>query len=132
MTTISFEVPVEKIYSKARPRFSKGHAYSPKTNRLMENWIVTAFKTKYPNHQIITSAIELTIDAYFKIPVSTKKSEREQLLKSPCLKTPDADNILKQIDALNGVAFEDDRLVYSASVRKFWGEENLLIITMKY
>ena len=129
--TYTFTANVEKIYSKARPRFSKGHAYSPKTNRLMEGWLVDAFKAAYPNMTPITTAIDLQIIAYFKLPASTKKSEYTQLLNTPCLKTPDADNILKQIDALNGIAFEDDRLVYSANVTKLWGTENQLIFIMK-
>ena len=126
-----FEVPVERIYSKARPRFSKGHAYSPKTNRLMEGWITNAFKQAYPNHTPITTALSLEIIAYFKLPTTTKKSEYNALISTPCLKTPDADNILKQIDALNGIAFEDDRLVYNATVKKLWGDTNKLIITME-
>ena len=39
-------------------------------------------------------------------------------------KKPDADNVMKIIlDALNGVAYEDDRQIVALAIRKTYGEK---------
>jgi Holliday junction resolvase RusA-like endonuclease len=51
---------------------------------------------------------------------------------TPCEKRPDADNILKLVaDALNGVAYDDDKRVVVASVCKLWSSQPRLEITIE-
>lgn len=70
--------------------------------------------------------IKATITAHFKISQSSSRKNREQKLQLailPCVK-PDVDNIAKIIlDALNGIAYEDDKQVVSLTVDKIYGEE---------
>ena len=67
--------------------------------------------------------IAVTIRAFFPVPKSASKSKREDMLNDvikPTI-TPDADNIQKAIcDALNGVAYTDDRQVVSSSIVKMY------------
>jgi Holliday junction resolvase RusA-like endonuclease len=50
------------------------------------------------------------------------KAKREALLTGLVrpTKRPDADNILKNVDGLNGVAWIDDAQLVSATVEKWW------------
>ncbi len=46
-----------------------------------------------------------------------------------CMRTPDADKILRAIlDALQGFCWKDDRQVVSCSLRKFWSDKDMTII----
>jgi Holliday junction resolvase RusA-like endonuclease len=69
----------------------------------------------------------VVINAYYSIPKSTSKKDRElikQGLKKPT-KKPDIDNIAKIIlDSLNGIAYKDDTQVVSLTVHKiYYGNE---------
>lgn len=71
-------------------------------------------------------AVKIEVLAYMGIPKNTSKKhrlmmERGQLLP---LKKPDCDNILKVVlDALNGVAFRDDKQVVAANCEKRYCDE---------
>lgn len=62
-------------------------------------------------------------DSVLPIPARATKSEREAMLsgeRRPTVK-PDYDNIAKLVsDALNGIAFDDDRCIVDAMQRKFY------------
>lgn len=56
---------------------------------------------------------------YFKVPTSL--SARERLNRFWYIQTPDADNVLKLVkDALNGIAWDDDRQVFDSHPWKTW------------
>ena len=47
-------------------------------------------------------------------------------------KKPDTDNIAKTIlDSLNGIAFEDDKQVVALLVKKLYGEEAKVVVSLK-
>lgn len=61
-----------------------------------------------------------------KIPKKTSKDRRSKMLSGfirPTVK-PDWDNIGKLVaDALNGIAYDDDKCIVDAQVRKFYSDQ---------
>lgn len=111
---------------KARPRFTKaGRSYTPANTRRYEADVrEAALKaaaiqgyTKADKH----AALAVSITAWFPVPASWPKKKRAAAMSGDIYPTakPDADNIAKAIlDALNGIAYHDDKQVVSCAVRK--------------
>ena len=78
--------------------------------------------------------LAIEIKAFYPIPKSSTKKQRlaiEQGAVRPQTK-PDCDNIIKGVlDALNGVAYYDDKQVVCVSCNKYYSENGRLEITMK-
>ena len=110
--------------SKARPRVTRTHTYTPQKTIDYENAIKTEYLRRY--REVITSKIHMNIRAYMQIPKSTNKKDKVDMISGDIrpTKRPDIDNILKIVlDGLNGVAYTDDSLVVSASVSKWYSDE---------
>ena len=110
---------------KDRPRFARGHTYTPKPTKDYEKKVVKTFKSEYPHYEVPTGALEVDIDVYYKPIKSISKSDRAKMLSGEIrpTKKPDADNIAKIIlDALNGYAYEDDKQVVELTVKKYYAE----------
>lgn len=111
---------------KGRPRFTKqGRTYTPQKTRRYEEAVrgaamLAARAQGFVKHDDDTP-LEACISAWFPIPASWPKKKREAARSGalyPVVK-PDADNIAKAVlDALNGIAFHEDRQVVSCTVRK--------------
>ena len=114
---------------KGRPRFHlvRGHVhtYTPaKTanyeKRIAEVWSKQAGFT-------FEKDIPLAVQIYFGMPIpkSTTKKRKIQMIER-CIghtKKPDLDNLIKSVlDALNGVAFEDDSQIMRISASKYYTE----------
>lgn len=115
-----------KIQAKQRPRFNGKFAYTPKETVSYENWIKTCYLQKYANEKPIDTAVKVIINAFFEIPKSTSKKKKVQMMENEILPTikPDTDNIAKIVlDALNGLAFDDDKQVVDLQVKKWYNEE---------
>ncbi len=112
-----------KIKGKERPRFSRGHTYTPKATIEAERAIKKAYRSN--STCCLESFVRIEIYAFFKMRKSyTKKKARECLENVYCDLMPDADNIAKTVcDALNGVAYVDDKQVVECVVVKKWTEE---------
>src|SRR5574344_1012769 len=121
------------IIGKQRPRVNMytGNVYTPNKTKDYEEWIKQSFFIKYNQCQIICDRVKVEIIAYLKIPASTPKGKKEEMLKnvvSP-IKKPDIDNIAKVVlDALNGYVLKDDILVSKICVEKRYAEEEKLYI----
>jgi Holliday junction resolvase RusA-like endonuclease len=127
---IHFEVPGIPV-AKARPRFVSiktrsgktfTHAYTPKKTANYENLVKMAFEAAKPDgFTPLAGPVSLKIIVALPIPASFSKKKREEAtlgLISPLIK-PDCDNYLKIFaDALNGLAYLDDKQVVSATVVK--------------
>ena len=65
------------------------------------------------------------ITAYYKIPNGTNKAKKAEMLtgKIRPLVKPDFDNVVKAVcDALNGIAYDDDKQIVEARVMKFYSD----------
>ena len=117
MISIKFTV-YGKPQGKARPRFTRqGRAYTPKQTADYERQIKQAYISAGGQLISDTAPIIVCITAYFKKAKSNK-------MQAPTLK-PDTDNIAKIVcDALNGVAYHDDKQITSLTVDKVWADDN--------
>ena len=119
-----FEVP-GKIIGKGRPRLNgyTGCVYTPTRTKDYETLVEQYFLLKYPKFKPLEGRVQVEINAFFEIPKSTKKADRELMLENKInpTKKPDIDNIVKIIlDAMNGIAFYDDTQITKLNVEKVY------------
>ena len=75
--------------------------------------------------------LKIDVNAFYPIPKSFSKAKTNAALIGVLRPTtkPDCDNIIKVVlDALNGVAYYDDKQVVSVSCNKHYGETGRLVI----
>lgn len=107
---------------KGRPRFGNGRTYTPKTTSEYEKTVLSAYVDKYRTSKL-KGEIWVQIRAYMGIPKSTPKKRRADMIGRGVLKRPDVDNIAKIIlDALNGVAYDDDAQITRLIIAKKYAE----------
>jgi Holliday junction resolvase RusA-like endonuclease len=124
---IKFTIPGEPK-GKGRPKFSRQgnfvKTYTPETTVNYENWVKICFREE--GQKMLEGQLRAVIDCYYAIPKSFSKKKREKALKGELrpTKKPDCDNIAKIIlDALNGLAYKDDKDIVSCLIEKWYGEE---------
>lgn len=112
----TFTVHGEPV-GKGRPRFSRAgnfvHTYTPEKTRDYEQRVAQLCRVT-GGKSVGAQPVLLVIKAYLPIPKSASKKAKAAMLsgETPCMKKPDADNIIKCIaDALNGVAYDDDKQI---------------------
>ena len=134
--TFTFEI-VGEPQGKGRPRFStRGgfvKTYTPEKTASYENFVKVCYLNKYKG-QKLDGEIIAEIIAYFSIPKSFSKKQRSEAIEGKIrpTKKPDTDNIAKTIlDSLNGIAFEDDKQVVALLVKKLYGEEAKVVVSLK-
>ena len=115
-----------KPLGKQRPRVLKnGITYTPDKTVNYETLVKQLYITEHFQKQL-PGAIKATITAYMYIPKSESKKRKKKMLINeilPC-KMPDWDNIGKIItDALNGLAYDDDKQIVDARVIKLYGDQ---------
>lgn len=118
------EIKVEgKIIGKQRPRanFRTGIIYTPYNTKKYERLIKSKVTQK------VDGAIAIDLECHFKMPKWSNK-KRKEMVGKPTLKKPDIDNITKiYLDALNRVAYDDDKQVYQISATKVWDTEEYVL-----
>ena len=125
---------VGKVIGKQRPKFSSRggfvKTYTPDQTINYENYVKMLWLQS--GQEKLTGNIKATIDAEFLIPKSFSKKKQAALDGAYCSKKPDCDNIAKSIlDALNGIAYDDDSQIVELTVRKYYtglGEVAILIL----
>ena len=108
--------------------------YTPKEMKNYANWVRTCFKMAYPKHLAsvyFEKPLLVKITVYKEVPKSFSKKKREQALSGYLLPMtkPDCDNISKNIcDALNEIAYPDDRQIATLIIQKKYSTENYTIV----
>ena len=112
---------------QARPRFSRQgnyvRTYTDSTTVNYENWVKICFQEA--RQEMIEGQLNTEIKCYFSIPKSYSKKKKESALKGELrpTKKPDCDNIAKIVlDALNGLAYKDDKEVVTCKIEKWFDE----------
>jgi Holliday junction resolvase RusA-like endonuclease len=108
---------------KARPRFTRsGHTYKDKRTYEQEKKIRIIAKQRMAELGLERSVdnLQAHMTFYFPMPVSWSKKKQKQRLFKPHTIRPDLDNLVKIIDSLNGIAWEDDCQVYKLFATKLW------------
>lgn len=127
MQSIRFEVggvPVGKARPRVTFRNGRAMAYTTERTREYENRVKAAYKKAYGNTKV-DGVLQIDVIAYFEPPKSTSKKRRAAMLdwQIPYTKKPDTDNILKAVmDALNGVAYDDDSKIIAVYGFKCYAE----------
>ncbi len=131
---IEFIVPGNPV-GKARPRHTKsGHTYTPEKTTTYENLVKLMYSQKYKGVVFDTDVpLAISIEAYIPIPQSVSKKKADMMKQNTLLPTkkPDCDNIAKIIcDALNGVAYPDDKQIVSMLVSKRYSDNPYVKISI--
>ena len=132
---VDFKIPGEPM-AKQRPVVTKaGHTYTPERTILYENLVKWCF-IEANKEKVFWDNEPLSVDikAYFKIPKSYSKKRAMNCISgkiSPS--TKDCDNIAKIIcDALNSIAYTDDKHINRLCVIKMWTfEEPQTLVSLK-
>jgi Holliday junction resolvase RusA-like endonuclease len=145
MASIEFTVLGEPV-GKGRPRASMvcGHAvmYTPKKTYSYEQEVKQAFQAVAEKQKWVCSdkPLQVTIIANFpllstdykKDGTLTKNGGRKIDQKIMPTKKPDCDNIIKVIlDALNMLAYFDDKQVISCTIVKLYGKKPNVIVKIQ-
>lgn len=124
---IKFTIP-GKPEGKGRPRFRRAgnyvQTYTPDKTVVYENWVKDCFRNAGGGK--MNGEIHARITAYFPIPKSATKKRRAAMEsgETGCATKPDTDNLAKCVlDALNGMAYDDDSAVTWLEVRKLYSNE---------
>lgn len=144
-----FSVPIAPT-GKGRPRFSatkivprdgsraftKVHVHSPAKTMKAEGTISFVAKREMRKNDwsAFVDAVKVEIEAVHKYRKSWTRKTRDAAREGrlACTVKPDIDNIVKLVlDALNGVAFVDDKQVVSVTASKRYGEQDEIKIIIK-
>lgn len=118
-----------KPQGKQRPRFSRisKTVYTPTKTAKYEKQIAKAYTDSGGKCIPADCYVSVNVSAFFPVPKSYSKKKREDCLERKLRpdKKPDMDNILKVVlDALNEVAYEDDKQVVELIGRKYYTESD--------
>ena len=130
--TVSFVIPT-KPSGKERPRLARGIVYTPAKTVAYENFIKGCYIEQCGNVSFGDRSIKMHIKAYVPVLTKFRKAEKIAALEGKIKPTakPDADNILKALlDALNEVAYDDDRYIYQISVERVYSNKPRTEVTI--
>lgn len=124
-----FKIP-GKVQAKQRPRFSKsGIVYTPKETRIYENYVRLCYEdyAKHYKWEPFAGQIRAEVEVFLQVPKSDSKLKKQAKIIGEIRPTtkPDCDNLAKSIlDSLNGLAYQDDKLICELEVKKFYAEQS--------
>ena len=108
------------------PKLGRVQSMTPENTVLYENQIKHRYVQQAGARWFNKEPLAMYITAYYPIPKSTTKKDRQLICSGKLYPTkkPDADNVAKVIcDALNGVAYGDDTQIIKLSILKAYTEE---------
>lgn len=136
---ITFEVPGNP-QGKGRARaFRRGNFighYTPENTANYENLIKVCYIKAVEKlaQKMTEKPLKISITAVFDIPQSYSRTKAQQALEGQTKpsKKPDCDNIGKVVaDALNQIAYPDDKNIVEMFIKKQYGKEPKLIIEIE-
>lgn len=130
MKEIIIKIETEAV-GKGRPRFTRyGSTYTPTKTKNFEKLIANEYILQSNNYIFDKVPIKVSVIIEKNIPKSAAKKHRAELLSQKWnITKPDIDNCLKSIlDALNGIAYQDDNQVSSISAYKINSTRNFITI----
>lgn len=127
MNEVEFEI-IGEPKGKGRPRFARVgnevRTYTPKETENYEAYIKVSYLNSVGSRKL-DGQIQAEIVGVFSIPKSESKKRKADMLGGKILHTKkiDCDNLAKTVlDALNGIAYDDDKQVCKLYVEKRYGE----------
>lgn len=119
---------------KGRPRMTKrGFAFTPQKTRSYEAELKFAAEAKMAGALPIEGPLDVIMVAVFPVAPSWPKKRQAAALAGELKPTgkPDADNLLKTLDALNQVVWRDDAQIVNATISKRYGDRPGVTITVR-
>ena len=111
---------------KGRPRFFNGHAVTPPKTKEYEELL----RRSWP-HGRMSGELSVSMEFVMPIPKSLSRKQRSALMGKEHTKKPDLDNLIKAVlDALNGVAYEDDSKICRIIAGKIYGLDPAVPVTI--
>lgn len=138
MREVSLRVDTVPV-AKGRPRFAyfggHTHTFTPKKTAAYEALIADQYM-KMSNYYKFGLDAPLIVSLSFGLPIpkSTPKSRVEAMNDGLIrhMKKPDVDNLIKAIlDALNGIAWEDDSQIVRVCAEKFYSKDPYIYIRIR-
>ena len=118
------------FYNKQRGKMQSITPEQTKSYEDLIRWSYKAAGGKYLGEKVL----QVDIQAFYPIPQAFSKVKTKDALNGDIRPTtkPDCDNIIKVVlDALNGVAYYDDKQIVAVSCNKYYGERGFLEIDIK-
>lgn len=115
-----------KPMAKARHRYvcrgPKVITFDPQNNeKLSTKWICSSQMRQKGLEMLPEGPIMMNVTNYTSIPESWSKKRQKEAQGMPCPVKPDIDNYLKfYFDALNGIAYPDDRFITQSWSEKIY------------
>lgn len=119
-----FTIPIAPR-GKDRPRFSNFGVYTTTRTQSYENYVKACYIEECDSVSFGSSPIKLSIVAYVPLLSKFKKQEKIDALNGKIKPSgkPDSDNLIKVImDALNKLAYDDDKYIYKIEVEKVYSD----------
>lgn len=123
---------------KGRGRVGRLHdgrpvVFTPAATRKYEAALRLAASEAMTGRAPFSGAIEVVVLAEFMPPASWSEKKRRNAVAGLVMPTkkPDADNLLKVLDALNSVVWVDDSQIVTATIRKLYAVKAALTITVR-
>lgn len=131
---VKFTVP-GKPTGKGRPRFNRktGRTYTPKGTADYERVVKKAYLSA-SSGVCLNGPIRAKITACYSIPMSWSNKKMEAALAGHILPTvkPDLDNVAKAVlDALNGIAYDDDSAVVQLIICKSYAYPPCVVVALE-
>lgn len=108
-----------KPQTKERHRHKGNISYTPAKTRKYQEDLGKLYKAA--GGELHTGALKITVGFWYK----TK--DKKKWLK-PKTSRPDLDNLVKALDGLNGIAWEDDASIVEISAYKGWAEDDYIYL----
>lgn len=124
--TRAFTIPGKPLGKQRARVLQNGITYTPKETVNYETLVKEIYWNKYSTEKPLEGPVKATITAYMPIPKSTSKKKKALMLERKILPTkkPDWDNIGKIVtDALNEIAYHDDKQITSCTVEKYYSNQ---------
>lgn len=123
-----------EVQAKQRPKFNGRFAYTPKETVSYENLVKLQYQAQCGNYRYPDGVpLIVAIFAHIEPPQSASNIKKTRMLNQAeyPLKKPDVDNVAKIIlDALNGIAYRDDKQVVTLIVKKSYAGESGVGVTI--
>jgi Holliday junction resolvase RusA-like endonuclease len=110
-----------------------GRSFTPQKTVQYETLIREVFAVTYPGASQLDGALRLELRAYYQIPQSASKKKVTAMLAGEIRPTvkPDFDNVCKIVgDALNGIAYQDDKQIVEQTFSKWYSDAPRIEITI--
>lgn len=129
---VTFTVP-GKPRGKGRPRVVGGHAFTDEKTYQYEQLIKISYLNSVPAaRRMHEGPLLIELQADFAPPASWSQKRKDLAAKGGLKHTskPDLDNIVKCLDALNGLAWHDDSQIIGIVARKEYRDRDMLTISI--